>query len=532
VSAEAGIPGTGAYQPNGELPVGGGLPALPEGTAEAVASVPIADQPLYPDTRARNQRPGLRRAASGALALSLVSGFTVVDGVVSAGPARADAIANALAAYPDISMSCEHPNSQGAYATTGPCTNYDWGPVHTTALGDPSTISSRGYGYRNCTDWVAWRVDELGGSLSATLGNAKDWPNSFSPNYITSTPAPGDVAVSASGTYGHVAFVEAVNTANSTMTVSEYNEDKEGDGDQRTLSESGSEFTEFINVGVNPLSGDAPTNGPQLIINNTEAWAEDPIGNNWANESAANDAKAVAVGGTNMVMINGCGAVYDKNTLTGSWDSETGCDAATAIAASANGTKMYLGTCGDVNAEADPGGNWTQEIGCGNATQIAVGENGTQMILTGCNSVYAKTSIGVGGWNGEGGCGTASEIAAGSENIQVILNACDAVYAENTIGASWNEEAGCGTANNIAANGLYQMLLNACGEVYAQSNIGTVWTAETNCGAATGIAVGDQGRQLYIGGNGDTYGEDSSTLGDNWTDETPGADGTTAIAVG
>lgn len=200
-------------------------------------------------------RTSLGRAA--ATGLLIVGGGTVVAGaeaIVVPAVAQADAIDDALAAYPDINMPCEH----APYATTGTCENDDWGPDHTTTDGDPSTNSTRGYGYRNCTDWVAWRVQNISGgkiSIPKGMGDAKDWPSHFASDDTSSTPAAGDIAVSTSGTYGHVAFVESVNASAGTMVVSEYNEHYTGTGDQRPLPTTGSEFSEFINVGVNMGSG-------------------------------------------------------------------------------------------------------------------------------------------------------------------------------------------------------------------------------------------------------------------------------------
>jgi hypothetical protein len=89
-----------------------------------------------------------------ATALALLAGttFAVVGG--SAEPA------GATGGYPHPTVPCAH----APYATTGFCPGYDWGPVHADAPGYTvaTTYSARGYGYRNCTDYVAWKLESLG----------------------------------------------------------------------------------------------------------------------------------------------------------------------------------------------------------------------------------------------------------------------------------------------------------------------------------------------------------------------------------
>jgi surface antigen len=149
--------------------------------------------------------------------------------------------------YPHWNMPCSH----APYATTGACANYDWGPVHDGSAS--TTYSSRGYGYRNCTDWVAWRLQQLGLPDSKTrgLGNGKDWVNAASRGIIVdSTPAPGDAAVRTGGTYGHVAFVEAVNGNN--ITVSQYNNGAVGEYSTQTGTPAALNFQKFLHFGANP----------------------------------------------------------------------------------------------------------------------------------------------------------------------------------------------------------------------------------------------------------------------------------------
>jgi surface antigen len=142
--------------------------------------------------------------------------------------------------YPDAGLPCEH----APYSSTGYCTTvngpYDWGPVPDTTPGwtVATTHSSRGYSYRNCTDWVAWRLEQFGvpNVLLRGLGNGGQWAaNAFGRAglTVTLTPRRGDAAVQA-GNPGHVAFVEAV-YADGAIRVSEYNKSFDGTYDDTRI---------------------------------------------------------------------------------------------------------------------------------------------------------------------------------------------------------------------------------------------------------------------------------------------------------
>jgi len=122
--------------------------------------------------------------------------------------------------YPWGNAVCIHTGSASGY-----CSNYDW------ALGGSIwNYATGGYGYRNCTDWAAWKIGAPSG-----LGNARDWPSNASSKYgisSSSTPTPGDAAVDTGGSYGHVMYVEAV--SGDGMVVSDYN--RIGDGLYRITS--------------------------------------------------------------------------------------------------------------------------------------------------------------------------------------------------------------------------------------------------------------------------------------------------------
>ena len=167
------------------------------------------------------------RAPRGGIGFLLL---TSLAGVLLASPATASAASTG--GYPYASMPCEH----SPYAVSGGanyCANYDWGPKHTQAYDDPSEISPYGYAYRNCTDFVAWQLASLGVPASAYKGhgNGAGWA-SVSGLTTNTTPAVGAVAVSTSGTFGHVAFIAGV--SGSEITIDEYNYGENGTYDVRT----------------------------------------------------------------------------------------------------------------------------------------------------------------------------------------------------------------------------------------------------------------------------------------------------------
>ncbi len=106
----------------------------------------------------------------------------------------------------------------------GDCYNYDW-------YFNGSAWDSWGYGFRNCTSWVAYKLATDGKVGFTFLGNAANWPGNAAARGIPvsygSGAQPGDAAVNPNGYYGHVMYVEAV-TPDGQVVVSDYN--RMGDG--------------------------------------------------------------------------------------------------------------------------------------------------------------------------------------------------------------------------------------------------------------------------------------------------------------
>lgn len=118
------------------------------------------------------------------------------------------------------------------YATYGTgywCRGFDWGTIRDTATA-ASEESPYGYPYRNCTDFVAWKLTMLGVPPRRFwgLGNADTWGTHARAHGVrnNSTPAVGAVAVTTAGPYGHVAFVTRV--FDGRITVVQYDRGQDG----------------------------------------------------------------------------------------------------------------------------------------------------------------------------------------------------------------------------------------------------------------------------------------------------------------
>lgn len=430
--------------------------------------------------------------------------------------AHADSIDDALNSYDYTNMPCEHPNAQGVYAATGPCTNYDWGPVHTTNLNDSSTLSPRGYGYRNCTDWVAFRLEQLANyTVSRNLRDGGQWYSSAPASERSATPKAWDAAVEPATydsngkeiKYGHVAFVESVSADGQTMTVSEYNENGVGTGDQRkNINVASSEFTEFVDFGVHPSGGSTPTGntGPdstQVFVNHAgEVWARTGVGVDWIREANAGSAAKVASGGGVQALIDDAGEVWARSGIGTDWTPESNQYSATEISVGSDGTQMIESYDGSVYAKRGVNwGGWVPEANPGSAADIAT-NGGLQVIRDNAGQLWVKgNSLDWGGFWPETGQYSALQVAISNDGTQVLKSYDGSVYGRaNTANSNWVMEANPGSAAEVAIGNGVQMLVDGAGQIWQKGpsvDFGG-WAAETNPGSAKNIAVVEDGTQL------------------------------------
>src|SRR5438874_3238948 len=175
---------------------------------------------------------------------ALVAGAVVAMATLSL---PAVAAAADTGGYPNADMPCEwSPQASSGPAHTKWCQDFDWGPTPSTlsagqeSIDAPSTISPRGFGYRNCTDYVAVK---LGFDSRTVHGNASQWKDQIAAANVTNYPTVGAVAwwgTEVDGGLGHVAVVLSLNPDGSAV-IGEYNNFLDGTYDTRTISSRGAD---------------------------------------------------------------------------------------------------------------------------------------------------------------------------------------------------------------------------------------------------------------------------------------------------
>ena len=122
-------------------------------------------------------------------------------------------------------------------------------------------FSAQGLSYRNCTDWVSWRLRSVNGVDfnnnygGVQWGNANNWDNAaVAAGVLHDRPAVGAVAQTNGGSFGHVAWVAAVNP-NGTVTVEEYNNNTVGTYTIRTVPASNFNYIHLKDVGPGGVDG-------------------------------------------------------------------------------------------------------------------------------------------------------------------------------------------------------------------------------------------------------------------------------------
>lgn len=132
--------------------------------------------------------------------------------------------------------------------TTGyPWANYragSWTHGGSCYYGDD--IDPWGLCYRQCVSYVAWKVYKTKGYMPYGYGDAKNWDEAARADNIPvdSNPTVGSVAVSNYGTWGHVMFVDSINS-NGTLNISQYNISLTGTYSEATISPNGLVFIHF-----------------------------------------------------------------------------------------------------------------------------------------------------------------------------------------------------------------------------------------------------------------------------------------------
>lgn len=111
-----------------------------------------------------------------------------------------------------------------------------------------SLVDSWGMYNRECVSYTAWKVAASGRRMPywGGRGNANQWPSSARADGIPTgtTPKVGSVAVMYTGRYGHVMYVERINS-NGTIHVSQFNWGVAGEYSEMDISPAGLTFVYF-----------------------------------------------------------------------------------------------------------------------------------------------------------------------------------------------------------------------------------------------------------------------------------------------
>ena len=178
---------------------------------------------------------------------------------------------------------------------------------------------------RECTSFVAWKLNtangfafknDFDGNGSLDFGHAKDW-GYVAPKFgyqVNSTPAVGSVAWSADNTYGHVAWVKAVN--GEYVTIEEYNKNSDGNYSTRTIHKGAmTGYIHFKDITTTP----PPSLSSQriVILQGSTLVAKDGVNDSWT--QLAGNVSKFDVAGDRIAFTNSAGGMYLKTGLHGSW---------------------------------------------------------------------------------------------------------------------------------------------------------------------------------------------------------------------
>ena len=384
-------------------------------------------------------------------------------------------------------------------------------------------ISPYGYAYRNCTDYVAWKIQQVFGvTLPKTLGNANTWgPNLKADGYsYDSTPQVGDIAAwnYGGGGFGHVAYVYAVN--NGVASLDEYNVAGTGlfTSNRTTASGSAGPPSEYVHIGT--VSSWPSTYEVAFQANSGYLYTYSPTHGalNWTQGMAPGTSPSIASvdGGYEIAFQANTGQLITVGAAGGtSWGLGMMPDTSPSIAALAGGGY-------EVAFQANTGDLWT--VGAGGGSQYHGSWNFGMMartspsisgLIQGGYEVAFQTNTGdlwtVGAGAGSAGVAWSlgmmvatspaiTRLSAGGYEVAVQANTGDlwtvGVGGGSQDHGSWNVGMMAGTGPAITG------LVAGGYEVALQTNTGVLW----NVGAGSGSVNQNTGQGMAPGTSPDCVG--------------------------
>ncbi|GAC1392980.1 MAG: hypothetical protein NVSMB46_09920 [Candidatus Saccharimonadales bacterium] len=129
-----------------------------------------------------------------------------------------------------VCLNGDHSDAACSPSNVGESLAYNWGYLPYNQWDENS------FQYRNCTSYVAYKIRQATGISVAGYGNAKQWVYNTS-YHVDHSPSNNDIeaAVFTSGYYGHVMYVQSVNSDGS-VNVSQYNFGGRGEYSTMTIN--------------------------------------------------------------------------------------------------------------------------------------------------------------------------------------------------------------------------------------------------------------------------------------------------------
>ena len=375
------------------------------------------------------------------------------------------------------------------------CLSYPYpnGTNPTAGMGD-----TWGYGVRNCTSYVAWKINQVFGKNISGWGDAKNWANSTHGYTVDNTPSIGAIAVwqTGGGGHGHVAYVYAVN--NGIASLDEYNSgfplDSNGHpqwglfySGRTTASNSAGTPYRYIHIGTVPSN---QVNTPASISFN---------------------------GALNVFKIGGDGNVYQNywnGTKWNGWSSLGGSTAVNNLAVIVNGSALnifQLNANGQVYTEYNSGNGWSgwASLGghrmVGSPKVIMYGSSQMDVFALDTNKVPYLDKWTPSGWSGWTSMGnymasgaSPAAIMYGSSEMDLFYRGGDNNIYKNTTfdGSSWGGFGSLGapsgttiTGNpsvlSYTAEGEYDIYVNTTSNhIYKRTWNGAGWSSWTDMGGS------------------------------------------------
>ncbi len=440
-----------------------------------------------------------------AMALTLfASGIAVSAGEIT--------VEDPAPAYATTTFSNDYPDSD---ARDYDVSTYTWwkdengngiADVTPSETDNDESMSSRGYGYRNCTDGVAYWVGKYLTLNVAGWGNAKNWDNAAPQADVisgttTTNIEPGDIAQSDDGSFGHVGFVTTV-TKNVDGTVQSFATaelNKSGIGEYSTNTYSArNAANKFSRGGSNQWDHFIDLNGSGKGLNNED------LNNSSSGSTGSKPAPILFNNTLNIFTRGGDGQIYTQYWTGTQWTgySSLGGNMISNPAVIVNGNALNIfaiGQDGRVYTQFFNGTGWSGWSSLGSQQMqgdVSVIKYGTELdvFALGTDShPYKDTWQPASGWGGFSSlgnymAGTLSPVQYGSELDVISRGGDNQIYKDTWNGIAWSGFTTLGgslASNPEAVSYAGQLTVwarNAAGDEWKRTWNGSGWDGWTDMG--------------------------------------------------